>query len=152
MNSKIPPRQRCCAKCGERFGPGERLTSVLSLSLSEEYVRADFCDRCWQATALDEGMQGVWKSQYPIPPEEGDENAAEDQRILALLLDSMDEPLRAYILALYLVRRGMLYRVRHPQGGRSRMLLYEVKSTGECLEIPHVSAAEAAQADLTSIL
>jgi hypothetical protein len=151
MVHKIPARHRACAKCGERFSPGQPMISVLSLSLSEEYVRSDFCDRCWQRAEADETLQGVWRSYFPAPPQETDSAAAEDQRILALLLDGPNEPLKAYVLALYLVRRGVLQRVRHPAGARGRTLLYEVVATGECVEVPQLTAAEVAAADLSSL-
>lgn len=149
MVNKIPKCRSSCARCNQRFAAGQLVTSVLSLTLSEEYVRSDFCEKCWQAPSTNE-VQGVWRHPYPsqvvLPRGEG----KEDARLLGLLLESEDA-VQAYVLALYLVRRGVLTRMRQPPGATGT-LFFEIKSTGEWLEVRQISASEVGQANFDFVL
>jgi len=137
MNLQIPPRSRRCCKEQEEFYPGGEYYSNLEPDSKEGYKRNDFCPACWNKEGSSSGKI-FWKSRVPIkePPTAIPRN----QETLSFLreLQNGREESQAFVLALFLARKGLLRRLKEVQENNEAILVYEMVETEEILFIKKV--------------
>lgn len=142
-HSVLPRRGRCCDRCGAVFSAAQELVSVLIEST--ELARKDYCIGCFEQETHKTAW-AQWQSQLPADTTEPVEPQAVDDRALELLRKSLPEGgAKPCVLAHYLHRRGLLQRVR-PFSGRN--WVFEVRQTGECLQVIEPDPQAMASLDL----
>lgn len=140
----IPRRSAICAKGQEVLEPGAEYYSVL-IDNGTALQRQDFCLACWKTVRLEEGIVQAkthWKSRVVAKKEVVDHAPDRDAKAMVLLIEQLaqqtaDEQAEAFILALYLARRRLLYLRQQLIDEKGVMMqLYEVAATEEMLAVP----------------
>lgn len=141
---EIPRRSLRCTTCDKRFEPGAEIITLL-VEGEDSLERLDTCPSCRQ----EKEAWAEWTTHLPTKVEEDHVLGERETQILDLLKDHLQKGERgmAYLLALYLRRIGAARRIR-PFTGET--LIFEVKATGECLEISEPQGNEVTQIDLES--
>lgn len=100
----------------------------------ENFVREDLCEAC---SREEEGCIGSWRSVYPKKEKKQGSLVGTDE-FMALLSGAVEkeESERAYPLALYLQRRGVLERVKTLKRKGGDVALFEALESGECFQVP----------------
>lgn len=145
---EIPKRASCCSKGAETFLPGAEYFSVLVKSSDEVYERQDYCIACWDKNP-DVSKASSWKSSVPLKKEGSELPKQRDARAFYLLKDAISSPYsddsiaEAFVLALYLARRRLIYlRQEIQQEGKLPMCIYEVAETEEMICVPKISISD----------
>ncbi len=132
----IPARSGACHGCEERFSEGDPVFSTLI----EEGRREDRCAKCWDTYKAPDTLLSLWQGVVPSKKvEKAKEMEAQGRdRALALLREYLEAKKlgQAFLLALYLERRGVLVRCKELRRKVGRVRLYEVCETGEALYVP----------------
>ncbi len=138
LDLTIPKRASGCSVCEKEFVAGDPVFSLLREG--EEVVREDRCATCWEVAVESDEIWSVWQGRVPVEkrvkPKEM--NLSGRERALHLLRQHLDDGAlgRAFILALYLERRGVLIRCRELKRKSGHVRLYEVGTTGEAIYVP----------------
>lgn len=115
---EIPKRTTICHSCQQPLNPGSEIFSALKEGQIEgAYDRQDFCLSCWNKPSAQDSnstVQSLWKSKIPLKKPVSDLPKQRDARALCLLKAALnssepDDQAEAFILALYLGRRRLLY-------------------------------------------
>lgn len=115
---EIPKRGNCCAMGQETLGPGMEIYSVLKEGQEEGiYERRDYCLACWDKMSKQNDLQDLrssWKSKIPLKKEASQLPKQRDARAMCLLKEALtrnchDNHAEAFILALYLARKRIIY-------------------------------------------
>lgn len=114
---EIPKRGDMCAQGKEPLIPGMEIHSVLRESLEDQglYERQDYCNFCWEQLCSQNTIIGsIWKSKIPFKNEAPNLPKQRDARAMSLLKEALmrngkDDHAEAFILALYLARRRLMY-------------------------------------------
>jgi hypothetical protein len=148
FNHPLPKRKLSCRTCARAFEKGEELVSVLREAEEEgKYLRDDLCHSCWEKQSLEPAQSpwlSVWRTRIPdeIHTSKKEMAQALQERALDLLHHYLEEPPQitlAYLLALYLERRKQLLRIKRLKEGHDhKSLLFEVRSSGEMIEVPRL--------------
>lgn len=103
-------------------------------------VREDRCAICWEVAEESEEIWSVWQGRVSVERKAKlkEMNLTGRERALALLRQHLDDGAlgRAFVLALYLERRGVLTRCKELNRKSGRVRLYEVGTTGEAIYVP----------------
>lgn len=140
----IPRRSPRCVQNQEVLVPGADYYSVISEDDNGAFVRKDFCVACWEASAKQECLKeakGYWKSK--VPAKQIEPQRSQNREILALDLlrqaltrNTPEDQAEAFILALYLVRKRMIYmRQQLQQADGQVVTFYEVADNEEMLAV-----------------
>lgn len=156
----IRPRDDKCAACEAPFEDRQTCFSVLRFS-EEGYVRADFCDPCWQAhPPADRGIS-MWQGMFHLPPAGPDDPLAKEtaEDLLRRLIEEDPEVRQnvIYILAIMLERkRTLVERATQTRDNGVLVRIYEHRRTGETFTIrdPRLSLdeLEPVQAEVVTML
>lgn len=146
---EIPRRNRQCSLGGETFIPGMEYYSIISPSTSEEMQRQDFCLACWQLNTADSKTLGQWKATVPSAQVEEEDLIAKnrDEQALDLLKklhisDAAEDLADAFVLALYLARRRLVYLRQQLRQKQDEVMLYEIAATEEILPIKRIPLSQ----------
>jgi len=146
---EVPKRATVCSKGQETLVPGADYFSLLLEDPEEGLVRQDFCSACWDKAFLTDAVKLHWKAKVPhkknvvmLSAQDRDERVMEVFR--ELLAEKTEQSnTEAFILALYLARRKMIYlRQEQLQADGSVLLLYEVADTEEMLCLKKIALSE----------
>lgn len=147
----IPRRAPTCSRAFEPFTPGMEFHSVLKEGDDGEYVRLDYCLKCWEKhreESAQEQIASSWESTVPLKKEASDLPKQRDARALYLLKETLnhsdsDSIAEAFVLSLYLARRRRLLSRQEMKlaDGRPAMV-YEVAETEEMLCVPKLPLSE----------
>ena len=138
LDLTIPKRATGCTGCEKEFVAGDPVFSLLREGA--EVVREDRCAACWEGVAEGEEIWSIWQGRVPAEKKNRPKemHLSGRERALALLRQLLDKGAlaRAYVLALYLERRGVLTRCKELKRKSGRVRLYEVVATGEAIYVP----------------
>ncbi len=135
-----------CSKCERQLAPGEEFVATV-VEADEEFVRCDFCTRCWASCGDEQGpgVFGVWRAQA-ARPEEKKKLFVDDELLINFFerLAGAAEPAKInfrFVLALILMRKKLLVydgAVKSPDG--SDLWQTHFKGSGEAVEVtdPHM--------------
>lgn len=129
----VPRRSSYCTSCEKRFTGGEPLLTLLKEGKDESFTREDLCESC--AKGVDEAL-GYWRSTFP---EKGKQRLSLTgiERFLMLFKEALKEGQeKAYPLALYLQRRGLLQKRKTLKRKNGDVALFEMAESGECFQVP----------------
>ncbi|KIC76612.1 hypothetical protein DB41_FI00220 [Neochlamydia sp. TUME1] len=140
LKIEIPKRAAHCMHGNEPLIPEMEFYSIL-LFQEEEYQRKDFCLACWEKFAKEDfstTAKTAWKAKV-VSKKEKEEISfkTRDEKAFYLLKNLLQSPseeewAEAFILALYLARRKIIYlRQELPQENGSVVAIYEVAATEE---------------------
>lgn len=123
---------KVCDRCETEFADRESIFSRLSFEQGE-YVREDFCRKCW-----DNSTPGLssWKTLYIVPPPPAAEALKKENAeslLRKLMAKENEEDLNAiFILTVMLERKKLLVErdARKMEDGR-KVRIYEHRKTGE---------------------
>jgi hypothetical protein len=157
LDLTIPKRASNCCECEKIFEAGTPVFSLLREA--EEVVREDRCATCWEQVGESDEVWSSWQGKMPVEKKAKlkEMNLSGKERALALLRDHLEESAlaKAFLLALYLERRGVLVRCRELKRKSGHVRLYEVEGTGEAIYVPRqefVPRQEQMQAELLQSL
>lgn len=149
---EIPKRASQCLKGGELLVQGMDYYSALIRSENEQvYLRQDYCPKCWEQEGGSQSAQAMnssWKSMVPLKKEGSELPKRRDERALYLLKDILSSQLspdtmeEAFVLALYLARRRLIYLRQEMKRGGKPFCIYEVAETEEMLCVPKISLSD----------
>lgn len=146
---EIPKRGAVCSQGGESLIPGtEYYSALISAETGAGYVRQDYCQDCWKRTQGKpfDRVCSTWKSTVPRGKETSDLPKKRDERVFYLLreiLAKQESPAEAFVLALYLARRRLLFlRQEMIHEGKYPVIIYEVAETEEMICVPSFSLSE----------
>lgn len=140
----IPKRSQRCGFNQEVLEPGAEYYSVVMEDDNGQILRKDFCPTCWEASAKKDifvKTKKYWKSKVPakqveLPKSQNREIAAFELLRESIVSKKPEDQAEAFILALYLARKRMLYlRQQLRQADGSIMTIYEVAATEEMLAV-----------------
>ncbi len=147
----IPRRGNQCSKGQETLGPGDEYYSALyDDEVNGGFQRQDFCQSCWEietALGVSTAARSYWKSRVVVKKEESDACQNRDERAMFLLKEALtrntpEDIAEAFVLALYLARRRLLYLRRQMIQGETLINLYETAATEEMLAVRKVAVSE----------
>jgi hypothetical protein len=140
---EIPKRGTVCACDQAPFTQGMELHSILTDAVDEGvYIRKDYCMSCWEKISpqiISEGVRSIWKSKVPAKKGISDLPKQRDARAMyllkeALLRQGVDDFAEAFILAMYLARKRLIYfRQDLILEDGQKASIYEVAQTEEML-------------------
>lgn len=135
---EIPKRNSKCTE-GELFLDGEEIYSNL-LFENESFIRQDYCKNCWsKLTEQQKNMPSLtqWKSIFLKKEDDKNIFLNREQKILSLFKDkaandSIESQQEAYILALYLLRKKIIFcRKEFSNENNELFFLLEIAETEE---------------------
>jgi hypothetical protein len=135
----LKTRGTACTACQAVFADGQEYFTRLVFH-EHDYVRGDFCSKCWSEAATREPGYSSWKGLFRAPPAEPDRRIRKEtaESLLRERLEKDDPAQRnvIYILAVMLERQRVLVErgVRTEPDGR-RVVVYEHRKTGESLTL-----------------
>lgn len=146
----IPRRSNRCFKGEEVLSPGEEYYSLLQDDeVNGGFLRRDFCLSCWNIVAKEVLLtaRSSWKSKVSVKKEEVNTWQNRDEGSLFLLKEALksealDDIADAFVLALYLARRRLLYLRQQLYQEGSLINLYEVAATEEMLAVRKVALSQ----------
>lgn len=145
---EIPKRGNLCHFGKELLVPGSDIYSTLREGANEgSYERQDFCQSCWEKLLRENNsdFRISWRSRIPLKKGVSDLPKQRDARAMYLLKEALkcneaDDHAEAFILALYLARKRIIYFRQdlvledgHPAS------IYEIAETEEMLCIRKMS-------------
>ena len=149
FSNPIPVRSRLCSHGHEPLSPGMDYHSVLIHG--QEVTRLDFCSACWEGATKEkyhetESIQ--WKAS--VPDRKGKSTSLQEADVQALdwlkealIEDSEQSQLEAFVLALMLKRRRILVSCREVSSEKKEhFLLFQVVESEEMLIVPKVSLSQ----------
>ena len=145
---EIPKRASYCVKGGEPLLQGAEYYSALIRGETDEiYHRQDYCQTCWEKQYTNQAhISSSWKSTVPLKKEVSELPKQRDSRALFLLkealnnLDGNNKTAEAFVLALYLARRRLVFlRQEIKREGKLPLCVYEVAATEEMICVPKIS-------------
>lgn len=146
---EVPKRANACFKGQETLVPGSDYFSLLLEHPELGLIRQDFCLACWNKTLINDAVKLHWKAKVPHKKAVVMLSAQDrDERIMEVFRELLAEKTEkshteAFILALYLARRKIIYlRQEQLQPDGSTLLLYEVADTEEMLCLKKVILSE----------
>ena len=125
---------KACDGCGVEFQHKQALYSRLVFE-EGEYLRKDFCEKCWKAEG--HGLS-KWKTVFIVPPPPAAEAVKKENAeslLRKLMAKENEEDLNAiFILTVMLERKKILVErdVQQAEDGR-KLRIYEHKKTGETI-------------------
>jgi hypothetical protein len=128
---------KACDGCEEEFQHKQALYSRLFFDAGE-YLRQDFCEKCWTKEAR--GLS-TWKTVFIVPPPPAEEAVKKENAeslLRKLMAKENDEDLNAvFILTVMLERKKILVErdVQRREDGM-KIRVYEHKKTGESFMVP----------------
>lgn len=146
---EVPKRANICFQGQEALTPGMEYFSLLLEDPEAGLVRHDFCPGCWSKALITDLVKLHWKSKVPqkkavvmLNAQDRDERVMEVFREL-LQAGTEESSAEAFILALYLARRKIIYlRQEKLQPDGAVVLLYEVADTEEMLFVKRVTLSK----------
>lgn len=146
---EIPKRNSLCAQGQEPFTSDMEFYSVLRDGVEEGvYIREDYCLKCWEKLSAEntlENIRSTWKSKVPVKKEVSELPKERDARAMYLLKEALlrqepDDIAEAFILAMYLARKRIIYFRRDlVLADGQNASIYEVSQTEEMLCIPKMA-------------
>lgn len=147
---EVPRRSRVCVSGEEEFSPGMHYYSMLLEGADGNLARQDFCISCWEKARQEWAQKAIsyWKSTVTSKKEvDVAANQTRDERACALLKqalssDSLEDKAEAFMLALYLARKRLLYMRQELLQNGSLFQLYEVAATEEMLCVKKIPLSQ----------
>jgi hypothetical protein len=135
MKIEIPRRNRKCSKCESAFAQGQQYHSVLKESESDDYIREDYCDNCWEESgATHEAIH--WTSHVPERKDVIKDLKDQVSRAFHFLKEALEEgdEDEAFFFGVFLARkRKLILRKEH-----NDIYFYEVPQTEEMIAIKKI--------------
>lgn len=139
---RISAGQGACSGCGEEFAAREPFFSAL-LDEGDEFLRRDFCPRCWQQRPEEEFFCH-WKTRHPEPDRKQRLDTDLMMQFFRRLEGAAEQRKRLFrfVLALYLLRRKELKLAEVERGGDEEALVFEQRSSEEQFRVENPGATE----------
>ena len=160
----IQSRAPACESCARPFAGRQPLHTLLFDEHTENLLRMDICEACWQGQFSDgarerKGFISHWQGIFEVPPPVVDAIQKETAETLLRKLIEQNEPRyapAAFILAVMLERKRILkVREQIVRDGK-RVFIYEQPGTGDIFTIAdpnlHLDQLEAVQRDVAQLL
>jgi len=143
----IPRRSRVCSKSQKKFEPGDEYLSIISEGEHEGlFHRDDILLEYWEQNrdeALLKNSCSSWRAKIPAGAEAPKEAEELLERAFELFFEALDkpDPVRAFILALFLARKKVLIFRQEMFHQDKQTYVYEVADSEEviCVDVMKLS-------------